>query len=75
MRRNAAVRPGPRGWAGHQEPLEERVDKAGKLQREDPAKARLSREHGRRSEEDERGWWWHDGDGTWDFYGDEDPPE
>lgn len=56
-------------------PLEERIDRAGERQRRNPRGARLSRERGRRSDDDLRGWWYHDGAGTWDFFGDEDPPE
>ncbi len=54
------------------QPLEERVDKAAERQRS--GEGRLSREQGRRDPDDEKGWWWHDGEGTWDFFGKEDPP-
>lgn len=54
------------------QPLKERVDKAGQQQHQDPRGARLKREHGRRSGQDERGWWWHDGEGTWDYHGEEE---
>lgn len=46
MRRRPQATPPP---ASHQEPLEDRVDKAGIRQREDPAKARESREKGRQA--------------------------
>lgn len=48
-------------------PLEERVDRAGIRQREDPRGARASRDMARRG--DEEGWWWHDGNGTWTYHG------
>lgn len=39
--------PSPRPIIGHQEPLEDRVDKDGVCQCKDPAKARRSRAQGR----------------------------
>lgn len=54
------------------QPLEERVDKA--AERQLAGRGPLSREQGRRDPDDEKGWWWHDGEGDWAFYGEEDPP-
>lgn len=54
------------------QPLEERVDKA--AERQLSGRGPLSREQGRQGEEeDEKGWWYHDGEGGWDFYGEKEP--
>lgn len=54
-----------RPLAAHQEPLEDRVDKAGKRQLKDPVSARASRDAARReaadAEGDPVGWWYFDG--------------
>lgn len=60
--------------------LEERVDSAGVRQRTDPAGARERREQGRRdalrADADEpKGWWWHDGEGDWEYYGADELPD
>lgn len=60
---------------GHQEPLADRVDRAGIRQRTDPEDARASRdrERGAPGTDDAVGWWYFDGQ-TWAYHG-EDVPE
>ncbi len=60
---------------GHQEPLADRVDAAGIRQRENPEEARRLRAVGfDAAEEDAAGWWKHDGDGNWDYHGNDPTP-
>ncbi len=68
----------PRRLPGHQEPLADRVDAAGIRQREDPTEARRLRAvgfaAGDDTTEDAAGWWKHDGNGGWDYHGNDPMP-
>ncbi len=62
-------------YATHQEPLEQRIDAAGKRQLEDPAEAKRLRAIAfDAGEEDALGWWRHLGGGDWTYYGDGTEP-
>lgn len=61
--------------ASHQEPLEDRIDAAGKRQLEDPEEAKRLRAIAfDAGEEEAAGWWKHDGVGGWDYHGDDAAP-
>ena len=64
-----------RPYATHQEPLEDRIDAAGKRQLEDPAEAKRLRAIAfDAGEEDAAGWWKHDGVGGWAYHGNDAAP-